>query len=511
MGKVITSTTTGTSANLGIKTNGRQGQDEDDGGGGGGRVVNTAADDDDDENSNNTIAGPLFIRPGVQTVPNPGGIFTTKHGNGRPFLSKPTNIERLRRLMDTTAGEHQILGKDDTMTTTTDNIHFIYGMIFESLFTIHPSVMILPATTTTTTNNHRHHDNNHHNDPGRSSLRKSLPLWDFIPHPIDNNPTTMDSSSTSSSSNVSSTTTEETTNERKMSVGTTTASTSNNNNKKNKTIKSYFIHSRHPNTRLVEYTWPERLCLQMIFPQHEEGEATSSDGSSYIAGASDDESCHIWVMSDSNVTFPLLHHEISNLTKCSHSSQYTLAGAGEKAADEKKTRGRSTGTSFSTEHGPFAGRGYWEDVSQAIQARDGMVAFHQGKRAYGLPRTSTCLIRNVIEFRRRLEHIVQHAVDWSKMIKGSRRRRRRRRSGREEDNGDCGTTATTTTSFAGGGVGSSRPSSSDNADDNNNMAAAGGSVPMSFFFLKSNIPPLGPFDECLNPWKQVRIHNNTYH
>ena len=66
----------------------------------------------------------------------------------------------------------------------------------------------------------------------------------------------------------------------------------------------------------------------------------------------------------------------------------------------------------------------------AIQARNGMIAFHKGVRAHSLPRTSTCLIRNIIEFRRRLEHIVKHVIDWSKIIITTKQEGRRRRQSR---------------------------------------------------------------------------------
>ena len=42
---------------------------------------------------------------------------------------------------------------------------------------------------------------------------------------------------------------------------------------------------------------------------------------------------------------------------------------------------RSMGTSFSTEHGPFAGRaGTGKMYVKPSEARDGMIAFHKGKR-----------------------------------------------------------------------------------------------------------------------------------
>jgi len=60
--------------------------------------------------------------------------------------------------------------------------------------------------------------------------------------------------------------------------------------------------------------------------------------------------------------------------------------------------------SFRLEHGPRAGRGFWEDVSLAIWARDGMISVHQHHRSSGLARTSTALVREIVEFRRTLEH-----------------------------------------------------------------------------------------------------------
>ena len=77
--------------------------------------------------------------------------------------------------------------------------------------------------------------------------------------------------------------------------------------------------------------------------------------------------------------------------------------------DEKETTATTTttgktGISFSAEHGPRAGRGYWEDLSLAIHARSGMVAFHMFHRKHNLVRTSTALIKEIIDFRRYLEY-----------------------------------------------------------------------------------------------------------
>ena len=54
--------------------------------------------------------------------------------------------------------------------------------------------------------------------------------------------------------------------------------------------------------------------------------------------------------------------------------------------------------SFSEEHGPFAGVGYYEDMMMAIRARDGLI---------GGTSTSTLLVQEVIEYDRQMDALTQ--------------------------------------------------------------------------------------------------------
>ena len=116
------------------------------------------------------------------------------------------------------------------------------------------------------------------------------------------------------------------------------------------------------------YTWPEEMCIMKF------------------ENATKTKPCLYYLMSDREVTLNLLNKAIQNKTQC----KVRMVGD------------RSQGKNFSNEHGPFAGRGYWEDVSLAIQARHGMISFHMNRR--NLVRTSTAIIRELVEFRRVLEH-----------------------------------------------------------------------------------------------------------
>ena len=61
------------------------------------------------------------------------------------------------------------------------------------------------------------------------------------------------------------------------------------------------------------------------------------------------------------------------------------------------------GESWSTEHGPFAGRGFFEDLALAHQARRGFMSPNKKSRPLKGIRTSSALVRSLIEFRRMLE------------------------------------------------------------------------------------------------------------
>ena len=63
------------------------------------------------------------------------------------------------------------------------------------------------------------------------------------------------------------------------------------------------------------------------------------------------------------------------------------------------------GKSFRSEHGAFAGLGYFQDLTLVVNARDGFVAAHESKRRKKGVRTSTGLPRSVLAFRRGLEWV----------------------------------------------------------------------------------------------------------
>ena len=151
----------------------------------------------------------------------------------------------------------------ETTTTTINNIHFIYGMIFESLVTIHPSVNVnisptpIPPTPVegTSSKGRRRH---------RHLQTRSLPLWNFIPEQQKINESgsySHDNPISRSSSN------NNYTSENRISAPEAESAI----------FKSYFIHSRHPNIRMVKYIWPEHLCLQKLFPPTDQRQDVQDD------------------------------------------------------------------------------------------------------------------------------------------------------------------------------------------------------------------------------------------
>jgi len=213
---------------------------------------------------------PKVIRIGFQIAPDRQKLLQRRGISKTPYLSLSSNLERL-----------EMIGKNGP--------YFAYGMMFEALFTMDPSL---------------------------------------LPHK---------------------------TNQVEDSSG----------------IETYFLHSRHPKGKpeFDTYTWPEEMCIMKF-----ENATTKT------------KPCLYYLMSDREVTLNLLNKAIQNKMHC----KVRMVGK------------RSQGKSFSNEHGPFAGRGYWEDVSLAIQARHGMIAFHMNRRH--LVRTSTAIIRELVEFRQVLEH-----------------------------------------------------------------------------------------------------------
>mmetsp|Transcript_31729 Transcript_31729/g.35979 ORF Transcript_31729/g.35979 Transcript_31729/m.35979 type:complete len:170 (-) Transcript_31729:102-611(-) len=96
----------------------------------------------------------------------------------------------------------------------------------------------------------------------------------------------------------------------------------------------------------------------------------------------------------------------TNITTTTTQNQYArrLKKRETKRKPKQKKESTTKSLSFRDEHGPRAGRGYWEDVALAIHARHGMIAFHMHHRKDNLVRTSTALVRELVEFRRLVEY-----------------------------------------------------------------------------------------------------------
>jgi hypothetical protein len=135
------------------------------------------------------------------------------------------------------------------------------------------------------------------------------------------------------------------------------------------THDAYFLHSRHPDEGdNGAYTWPEEWCLQNAF----------------FANNTSTRPCTVYLMSDRQISIERLSAVIQN-TSCT----------------VQRVTNHTTKASQLADHGSFAGAGFWQDWALAINARKGGIAFHMHRRAY--LRTSTSLVREVIEFRRVLE------------------------------------------------------------------------------------------------------------
>jgi hypothetical protein len=447
--------------------------------------VDSNSPNSDDHQALTSSSSPLFVRPGKQVSLNPGGVLTRYRDDGRPYLNQTSNQQRLHNLTTIPflrsslslslssslmnnnnknnksrrqrQHQQQQQQQQDAITYDRSLIYFVYGMMFESLFTIHPSVSL---------------DIDVVDDDDRMTVEEEIDADVDVDTSFSKSKSKSTSRSKLSSSSSSSTKTRlwdfaavSATTATAQAAATSSSTTSLKSSSKTKaTARTYFIHARHPNIGMVHYIWPEHLCLQRMFVTSNNN--TDDDDNN---DDSDDDNCHIWVMSDSNVTLPLLHDEIQNLTNCSHASQHTMMK--QQQRQQQRRRQRTTGTSFSDEHGPFAGRGYWEDVDVAIRARHGMMAFHQARRASGLARTSTAIIRDIIEFRRVLEHIVSN-IDWTTLMTTIKSG-----GGEGEEGGGCNSTTNATTSTA---------------------AITTNSIVESMMKL----PPIPLFEECLNPWQK---------
>jgi hypothetical protein len=94
--------------------------------------------------------------------------------------------------------------------------------------------------------------------------------------------------------------------------------------------------------------------------------------------------CVLYLMTDREKTLDSLTSTIESTTNC------TVVIAN-----------HTKGESYSSEHGPFAGVGYFEDLALAVNARHAMIAPHKHKK---IPfRSSSGLVLELIEFRRQME------------------------------------------------------------------------------------------------------------
>jgi len=204
-------------------------------------------------------------------------------------------------------------------------------------------------------------------------------------------------------------------------------------------LETYFLHSRHPAAMALGYTYPEELCLSQILDEaarrkrdnsitdknissattnssssfnttiisHNATISTSinatisnnaTDSTSFNTTNDNNVTCLVYLMSDRSKTLQLLSKAIQK----GFLNAETLSPCMVRSVGANQSKAAS----FSKEHGPFAGRGYWEDVALTTRARNGMVAYHVHPRNY--PRTSTSLVREIVEFRRLLEFYGSH-------------------------------------------------------------------------------------------------------
>jgi hypothetical protein len=348
---------------------------------------------------------PRIIRPGLQFLPDPGTILsrlnTTKLSSS--FLSQRSNWDRMYQLVQPYGG------------------YFVYGMMFESLFTLRNEFW--PSSTTMT-------DNNNNDDNDRTTTMR------------------MSKSNSESQSHTTKEMEEET----------------------------YFLHSRHPYNQFDgSYIWPEQVCLQKLLSSrilrndtHNDTttmttttttNATTATTTTTTAAATTTTTtlrpCTIYLMSDRNLTIDLLTPIIQDEYHCrvqvaNHTTTTTTTtNPSISATTTTKTRKRKAARIMPKEHGPFAGVGYWQDWALAIQARTGFISFHLQPRTF--VRTSSSLMREVIEFRRVVEYLKEQV------------------------------TITTTTTLR--------------SDTTMTTALQEGQSPQLSFSL---LPP--PFRQCTNPW-----------
>jgi hypothetical protein len=147
----------------------------------------------------------------------------------------------------------------------------------------------------------------------------------------------------------------------------------------NEKLNTYLLHSRH-------------------VLDEDDGSDISLDVScmeKVVGNRTDAKPCIVYIMSDRLATREYLPVVLAESFNCTALFSTNVTG----------------GTSPRGEHGPFAGRGYFEDVALAVQnTRQGFMAPNKKSRQIVGIRTSSALPRSIIEFRRVLESSSADAV-----------------------------------------------------------------------------------------------------
>lgn len=135
-----------------------------------------------------------------------------------------------------------------------------------------------------------------------------------------------------------------------------------------KIYQTWVLHSRHPGTKqsIGGDDAPEFRCMESVAHKIR-------------------PPCVVYVMSDQEKALQALPEMLR---------EYNCVGI---------CANHSRGTSFTGEHGAFAGLGYFQDLVLARNARHGFVAPYRRRRTGMGIRTSSAMIREAVEFRRVLE------------------------------------------------------------------------------------------------------------
>ena len=244
-------------------------------------------DQDDSGNDNNQTTTPRVMRVGQQLLLTPGMYLGFPPARSK-LLGKPANRQLARRL--TSLGHY-----------------FLYGMLWESLFTLQPQTT--------------------HPDPS------------LVADPT--------------------------------------------------VYQTWVLHSRHP-TKEADgaYIEPERVCLERLAPHMR-------------------PPCVVYLMSDRETSLGILEEELKKtlVTSSSNNNNNNNNNKNQSFYCVGIVANHQRGSSaVSAEHGAFAGVGYFQDLALVRHARHGFIAPHLQKRVGKGIRTSSGLVRNLMEFRRQLEN-----------------------------------------------------------------------------------------------------------